>query len=144
MQKLFTSRSTRSVVLFLLIGFGISYLSAKDFNTISGHWEGQIELPGQTLGINIDFFVNEENILSGDISIPLQGAKDLPLSEISLTGKKSVLNCRVCRGMRRLQAKFLKTAGKSAVRFISQGRTSLSKLARRVQSRKSKRDITGI
>ncbi|RLD10166.1 serine hydrolase [candidate division KSB1 bacterium] len=88
MQKLFTSRSTRSVVLFLLIGFGISYLSAKDSNTISGHWEGQIELPGQTLGINIDFFVNEENILSGDISIPLQGAKDLPLSEISLTGKK--------------------------------------------------------
>ncbi len=88
MPKFFKSRSIQSVVLYFLISFGFTCLSARDSHTIISHWEGKIELPGQALDIDIDFFLKNNNILSGDISIPLQGAKDLPLTEIGYTRKK--------------------------------------------------------
>jgi CubicO group peptidase (beta-lactamase class C family) len=50
-----------------------------------GHWEGAIELPGQKLGINLDFQADGEG-WKGDISIPLQNAKDLPLINVKLEG----------------------------------------------------------
>lgn len=53
--------------------------------TLAGHWEGAIEIPGQKLGINLDF-QQEGDAWKGDISIPLQNAKDLPLIDIRLDG----------------------------------------------------------
>ena len=52
---------------------------------LTGHWEGAIEIPGQKLGINLDF-TKEGDAWKGDISIPLQNAKDLPLINIGLEG----------------------------------------------------------
>ncbi|MES1243249.1 MAG: serine hydrolase [Acidobacteriota bacterium] len=53
--------------------------------SLAGHWEGAIELPGQKLGINLDF-QQEGDAWKGDISIPLQNAKDIPLINIGLDG----------------------------------------------------------
>lgn len=55
---------------------------------LAGHWKGAIELPGQKLGINLDF-QQEGDAWKGDISIPLQNAKDLPLINIGLAGSEA-------------------------------------------------------
>ncbi|HEX4963256.1 MAG TPA: serine hydrolase [Thermoanaerobaculia bacterium] len=53
---------------------------------LAGHWEGAIEIPGTKLGIDVDFKPGEGGAWTGDISIPLQNAKDLPLTGIKLEG----------------------------------------------------------
>lgn len=50
-----------------------------------GHWDGTIELPGKALKIDVDL-AKKGDAWSGDISIPDQGARDLPLKEIKLDG----------------------------------------------------------
>jgi CubicO group peptidase (beta-lactamase class C family) len=55
---------------------------------LAGHWEGIIELPGQKLGINLDFR-QEEGAWKGDISIPFQNLKDIPLINIQVEGGTS-------------------------------------------------------
>jgi CubicO group peptidase (beta-lactamase class C family) len=52
---------------------------------LTGHWEGNVEIPGQKLGVNLDF-TREGGAWKGDISIPLQNAKDIPLVNIALEG----------------------------------------------------------
>ncbi|HEY6554006.1 MAG TPA: serine hydrolase, partial [Vicinamibacteria bacterium] len=52
---------------------------------LTGHWEGTIELPGQKMGVDLDF-TQEGDAWKGDISIPLQNAKDLPLVNVKLEG----------------------------------------------------------
>ena len=56
--------------------------------TLAGHWEGVIEIPGQKLEINCDFAF-KDGAWTGDVSIPLQQAADLPLTAITLEGNKA-------------------------------------------------------
>jgi CubicO group peptidase (beta-lactamase class C family) len=51
----------------------------------AGHWRGAIELPGTQLAVDVDLAVDGD-VWSGDISIPAQGAKDLPLTGITVDG----------------------------------------------------------
>jgi len=48
-----------------------------------GHWEGAIQVPGTPLAISVDFTAKTGGGLNATISIPAQGAKDLPLTEVS-------------------------------------------------------------
>jgi CubicO group peptidase (beta-lactamase class C family) len=50
---------------------------------LTGRWEGEINIPSLKLSINVDFRAGESG-WEGDISIPAQGAKDLPLTNIVL------------------------------------------------------------
>jgi hypothetical protein len=50
-----------------------------------GHWEGAIQVPGTPLAMSVDFTAKAGGGLSATISIPAQGAKDLPLSDVSQT-----------------------------------------------------------
>ena len=52
---------------------------------IAGRWEGKVSLPGVDLGFDVDFKGEGEGY-KGDISIPMQNAKDLPLDKIKVTG----------------------------------------------------------
>ena len=52
----------------------------------AGHWEGAIEIPGSKLEVNIDLAKQADGTWKGDISIPAQGAKDLPLGGIKVEG----------------------------------------------------------
>lgn len=66
--------------------FPLSLLSGEELS-LAGHWEGAAELPGMKLDLNIDFTQKEDGSWTGDISIPAQSAKDLPLGNISFKGR---------------------------------------------------------
>ena len=67
------------VIVAMVVGFSIS--DAAD--PVAGHWEGQIEIPGQPIAVKIDLTLNDSG-WSGTIDIPAQGAKGLPLSDIHI------------------------------------------------------------
>ncbi|UJL46848.1 alpha/beta hydrolase [Virgibacillus sp. NKC19-16] len=52
---------------------------------ITGYWTGAIEIPNQPLQINVEF--ENEDDLTGVISIPAQGVQDYPLSSLALDGE---------------------------------------------------------
>ena len=56
--------------------------------TLEGHWEGTIAVPGSPLEVNLDFILGEDGLWSGDISIPAQNAKDVPLQRIEVDGAR--------------------------------------------------------
>ncbi len=59
---------------------------------LAGIWEGAIELPGTRLGITIEFKSGPDGSLTGDIDIPLQNARDLPLSNIRVFGDSTTFD----------------------------------------------------
>ncbi len=64
----------------------IQVSAANDKKTsISGHWEGKIDIPQNPMNFNIDFQQDKEGLWKGDISIPLQQAKDIALEKITVT-----------------------------------------------------------
>lgn len=70
-------RKTILVIIAIVAGLSVSYAEDR----VAGHWEGQIEIPGQPIAVKIDLTLND-NGWSGTIDIPAQGAKGLPLSDI--------------------------------------------------------------
>ncbi|MCK4305392.1 MAG: serine hydrolase [Candidatus Eisenbacteria sp.] len=56
-------------------------------SSLAGHCEGAIELPGQQLEIDIDLS-HEAGGWIGDISIPAQGAQDLPLKDLEFSADR--------------------------------------------------------
>lgn len=67
------------IVTVLVVGISISYAEDR----VVGHWEGQIEIPGQSIPVKVDLTINDSD-WSGTIDIPIQGAKGLPLSAIHI------------------------------------------------------------
>ena len=61
--------------------------AAAEEASIAGHWIGEVEIPGTKLGFEIDLAQKADGSWSGDISIPAQDAKDLPLGNITAKGK---------------------------------------------------------
>ena len=55
---------------------------------VDGHWEGEIATPGGALEIDVDLVTSETGELTGDISIPAQGARDLELTDLSFESPK--------------------------------------------------------
>ena len=68
-----------TLCILIVIVVGLSTSHAED--RVVGHWEGHIEIPGQSLAVKVDLTINDSD-WSGTIDIPTQGAKDLPLSDI--------------------------------------------------------------
>ncbi|MGD2108133.1 MAG: serine hydrolase [Phycisphaerae bacterium] len=60
-------------------------LLASGDDDLAGHWAGTISLPGTELEIDVDFKTGESG-WEGNISIPMQGAKDLPLGDVTVEG----------------------------------------------------------
>lgn len=67
-------------VAVLLPGAGAS---ASSF---AGYWDGSVKLPGMALDIHVHLTQGEDGAWSGTIDIPMQGAKDIPLSNITVAG----------------------------------------------------------
>lgn len=65
----------------------LSLVSAPN-PSLAGHWAGAIELPTMKLEFNVDFTQKEDGSWVGDITIPAQNAKDLPLANVSLKAKE--------------------------------------------------------
>lgn len=57
---------------------------ATEQNADAERWDGVIQLPGQELKIDLDFTAGTDGSIIGDISIPAQNAKDIPLNNITI------------------------------------------------------------
>ncbi|HSQ34383.1 MAG TPA: serine hydrolase domain-containing protein, partial [Candidatus Binatia bacterium] len=77
---------------FLGVAFFVTLLTfllpAAVTPTLAGHWAGAIQLPGTKLEIDCDFTSQADGSWLGDISIPVQKAKDLPLNGIVVKGSE--------------------------------------------------------
>jgi putative CocE/NonD family hydrolase len=60
-------------------------LGAQHEHGFAGHWTGTLVIQGQELGFDIDLTQKPDG-WTGDISIPAQGATDLPLTGITVAG----------------------------------------------------------
>jgi pimeloyl-ACP methyl ester carboxylesterase len=61
--------------------------SAQDAGSFSGHWEGEVSVPGTKLGIRFDFQQAGDKA-SGTIDIPVQGLRGFALGELTVKGKE--------------------------------------------------------
>jgi CubicO group peptidase (beta-lactamase class C family) len=59
--------------------------AASDATSFAGHWKGAIAAPGSELAFDVELRQADGGALSGDISIPAQGAFDLALTDIAAT-----------------------------------------------------------
>ncbi len=59
-----------------------SPLAAQATTPCAGHWSGSISLPTGALAFDVDFASQADGRCTGDISIPQQGAKDVPLLNV--------------------------------------------------------------
>jgi pimeloyl-ACP methyl ester carboxylesterase len=64
---------------------GSSLPAAADESAFAGYWDGSIALPGTALGIRVHFG-HKDGVWTGTIDIPMQGARDLPLDNIVVSG----------------------------------------------------------
>lgn len=65
--------------------------AAAGVDSPAGHWNGAIEIPGSPLAVTVDLAPDGEG-WQGNISIPAQGARDLPLAEITVDGSLVVFS----------------------------------------------------
>ncbi|MBI4544752.1 MAG: serine hydrolase [Gemmatimonadetes bacterium] len=79
--SVFRSTPRPHVLIVLALLLAAPALHAQEAHRAAGHWKGAIKLPGTELAIDIDLARSGEN-WSGDISIPQQGARDLPLANV--------------------------------------------------------------
>jgi len=52
---------------------------------LAGHWTGTVQVPGQELELDVDLRSGTDG-WSGDITIPAQSIRDLPLERIEVEG----------------------------------------------------------
>ncbi len=71
-------------ILALLLA--VPALVAQPARSVAGEWAGAIQLPSAELKIAVSL-AGDGSTWSGRISIPAQGAKDLPLGEVQVTGE---------------------------------------------------------
>lgn len=94
-------RISRSVVRPVLVGLavallfgGASFASMSYFGAptasdgeVSGHWEGEISVPGTALQVMVDLG-EKDGAWQGTIDIPMQGAKGLGLDQVIVDGDR--------------------------------------------------------
>ena len=85
MTQTANGRINRWWIILMAAAWVLAGVAAAEAPTIAGHWAGAISLPGTKLAIDVDFSARDGG-WAGDISIPLQGAKDLPLDKIAIDG----------------------------------------------------------
>ncbi|MGH9752141.1 MAG: serine hydrolase, partial [Blastocatellia bacterium] len=83
MPSIIFQSSRRLVINLLLVLICFSLASAApQQNPLVGHWEGVIKLPTGALNFSVDFRTGADGKLAATITIPQQGAKDMPLANV--------------------------------------------------------------
>lgn len=62
---------------------------------LSGSWKGELNIQGQKLPLIFNFKTSDNGEISGTIDSPLQGAKDIKISSITLTDNLITVNSKV-------------------------------------------------
>jgi CubicO group peptidase (beta-lactamase class C family) len=70
------------LLTFCMLAAPLKVAAAQDAKFI-GHWEGTVDIPDRPLAFSVDFTAKAGGGLNATISIPAQGARDLPLSDVA-------------------------------------------------------------
>lgn len=97
---------------------------------LSGHWKGAIDLPGTKLEIELYFSGEDDGTWKGAISIPLQNARDLPLSGIAVDGAEVVFAIAGVPGEPTFKGTFENGGSKIAGTFTQSGGSFAFEIAR--------------
>ena len=76
-------------VLALAAAAALAY-APPDPPSPRGRWQGAIELPGQKLEVIVRIAAGEGGVWSGEIDIPAQGARNLPLTAFDVAARGAV------------------------------------------------------
>ena len=87
MKKVRSFTNPIFIALFILAAAFVPPLRAAEPPALAGHWAGAIELPGTKLDFDLDFAF-AGGAWTGDVTIPLQNARNLPLEGIAVDGTK--------------------------------------------------------
>jgi len=63
-------------------------LFAQDANPFVGTWNGSLSAMGQEFEIVVEFSLDENGKIKGNIDFPTEGAEDLNLINLTIEGKK--------------------------------------------------------
>ncbi len=119
-----------TILAFLCVLAASAAASPAAGQDLAGHWEGAIELPGQKLDVDLDFAKRADGTWKGDVSIPLQGAKDLPLTGIMIDGAEVTFAIAGVPGDPTFKGKFVAEGAEIVGQFIQGGAAFPFKLTR--------------
>jgi CubicO group peptidase (beta-lactamase class C family) len=86
-MKRYVHHALRTIsALTLLLALAVQARPLWQAASIAGHWEGAIQVPGAPINIQVDVKTTADGKLAATITIPAQGARDLPLANVSLNG----------------------------------------------------------
>jgi CubicO group peptidase (beta-lactamase class C family) len=91
--------------------------------SLAGHWVGAVELPGTKLEFDIDLTAKPDGTWSGDISIPMQNAQDLPLGNITVKGKDVSFEISEVPGSPTFKGTFSEDGQKISGQFTQEGQS---------------------
>jgi len=74
-----------SVMVMMTLATGARVTQAQPSAPASGHWEGTIQVPGQSLAVVVDL-AEQNGSWAGTIAIPAQGIKGFALSPLTVDG----------------------------------------------------------
>jgi len=112
-------RAALAASFLLLIIAGIAPALGAETGPV-GHWDGTIDIPGTKLGIDVDLS-QDGGAWKGDISIPLQQAKDLPLINVKVDGANVSFEIQGVPGTPTFQGTLSADAAKIAGDFAQGG-----------------------
>ena len=72
-------------MVMITIAIGARVTAAQSSAPASGHWEGTIQVPGQSLAVVVDL-AEQNGSWVGTIAIPAQGIKGFALSPLTVDG----------------------------------------------------------
>ncbi|HEU0176806.1 MAG TPA: serine hydrolase [Blastocatellia bacterium] len=127
MSSIATQRSRYLIIklLLALICCSLPAFAAPHQNSLAGHWEGAIKLPTGALNFSVDFTVAADGKLAATITIPQQGAKDLPLANVGLTDGEVTFGLADVPGDPKFRGK-LSTDGQKIEGTFTQGGANLA------------------
>ena len=76
-------------IIILLTGLlfhPVVFSQNSDYKRFSGNWSGELELPTQKTELIFKISIDSTGGLTTKMDVPLQGAKDLPVTKTELTG----------------------------------------------------------
>lgn len=129
MKRVINLSSFLFLLLCLLV---LSSVFSGQALPLAGHWEGAIEIPGMKLDVDIDFSQKADGSWKGDISIPMQKAKNLPLSNISLEGLQVTFSISGVPGDPTFKGTLSEDGSKITGDFTQEGKTFPFNLAREI------------
>ncbi|HEX2694378.1 MAG TPA: serine hydrolase, partial [Acidobacteriota bacterium] len=117
-----TPLKTLVILLILSAVAAAPPLRAAEQPALAGHWTGAMELPGTKLEFDLDFTF-AGGAWTGDITIPLQNARNLPLEGIAVDGAKVTFDIKDVPGAPSFKGEFSPDGLKIAGQMTQGGQT---------------------